>query len=71
MTMPLLPDAIMRQIADAIPENIRGDIIIIDGPGKAITRDGHLRTRGNATGWTYSPTNSAPASPPKCANGRR
>ena len=29
MMMPLPPDAIMRQIADAIPENIRGDIIII------------------------------------------
>jgi len=29
MMTPLSPDAIMRQIADAIPENIRGDIIVI------------------------------------------
>jgi hypothetical protein len=29
MTMPLPPDSIMRQIAEAIPENIRGDIIIV------------------------------------------
>ncbi len=29
MMTPLPPDAIMRQIADAIPENIRSDIIVI------------------------------------------
>lgn len=29
MMTPLPPDAIMRQIAEAIPENVRGDIIVI------------------------------------------